>query len=204
MRELAQLRGRASRRSRRRLEGHAEIGRGLLQNRQRRRLRGDVERAVTHRPVPQPRDVFIGRDETVDDDEAVGRLVAEVVAHRRAALRGLHRASRCLREVGQRLERPVEAVEDAIELHAHLKRERVSGVVVRRRRRRARVRDVVRVILRLEHVHHVRTERLRRLYDERVRGYCLPATVKDAVARCTVMPDLMSALTNRTAVPKSG
>ncbi len=35
-------------------------------------------------------------------------------------------------------------------------------------------------------------------------GYCLPLTVNDAVARCTVMPDLMSALTNRTAVPKSG
>src|SRR6185436_5878119 len=34
-------------------------------------------------------------------------------------------------------------------------------------------------------------------------GYCLPATVNAAVARWTVMPDLMSAFTNLTADPKS-
>ena len=60
------------------------------------------------------------------------------------------------------------------------------------------------MILRLEHVHHVRTERLRRLDDERVRRVLLAADVNGAVARCTAMPDLISALTKRTDEPKSG
>ena len=61
------------------------------------------------------------------------------------------------------------------------------------------------MILRLEHVHHVRTERLgRSSRSSEFAGYCLPPTVNAAVARCTVMPDLISAFTNRTAVPKSG
>ena len=93
------------RRGRRRLEAHAEVVRGLLQQRERRRLRGHVERAGPIGPFHSH--VFVRRHETVDDDEAVGRLVREVIADRRA-LRGLDRAGRRLREVGQRLERPVE------------------------------------------------------------------------------------------------
>ena len=65
------------------------------------------------------------------------------------------------------LERAVEPVEDAIELDAHLIGQRPAGVVVGAGRRPAGIRDVVRMILRLEHVEHVRAERLRRLHDVR-------------------------------------
>ena len=62
------------------------------------------------------------------------------------------------------LEGTVEAVEDAIELHAHLVGERPAGVVVGRNRRTAGRGEVVRVILRLEHVDHVGPEGLRGLH----------------------------------------
>ena len=95
-------------------------------------LRGDVERAVAHRAVRtatrRPRRAAIRRLTTM---KLSFGLVREVVARRRACAVA-NRAGRRLREVGERLERPVEAVEDAIELHAHLERERVAGVVVRR------------------------------------------------------------------------
>jgi hypothetical protein len=75
-------------------------------------------------------------------------------------------ASRRMRHRGHTLERAVKAVEQAIELHTHLKRERPPGTVVGRRRRSTRVRDVIGMILRLEHVEHVRPERLRSLHHE--------------------------------------
>ena len=61
------------------------------------------------------------------------------------------------------------------------------------------------MILRLEHVEDVRPERLRRLDDVGTRRIGLarrPGTPR--VARCTVMPVLISVLTNFVAVRKSG
>ena len=59
------------------------------------------------------------------------------------------------------------AVEDPVEHDAHRIRGVVTGDVVRRAWRTAWIRDVVWMILRLEHVHHVRAERLRRPDDIR-------------------------------------
>ena len=80
-----------------------------------------------------------------------------------------------IRERIETLERAVEPVENAVVLDAHLHRQRPAGIVVRRCRRRAREREVVRVILRLEHVEHVRTERLRRLHHVRAGEVLLSA-----------------------------
>src|SRR5690242_18064793 len=85
----------------------------------------------------------------------------------RGAARPGDSARRNGRQTVHRLERTVEAVEHAVELHTHLIGERPTGVVVRALRRAARVREVIRVILRLEHVEHVGPEGLRRLHDER-------------------------------------
>src|SRR6185503_1065239 len=147
--------------------------RGFLENRAGGRVRGDVERAVAHRAVEEPRDVFIRGEQAIDRREAVVHLMTEVVTGgrlRQPWTRGgvSQRAGRNLREVRQCHEWAVEAVENAIELDAHRVCERVTGRVVWRRWRPARVRDVVRMILRLEHVEDVRPESLRRLYDERV------------------------------------
>jgi hypothetical protein len=62
-------------------------------------------------------------------------------------------------------ERAVEALQDAIELHPHLERQRVPGVVIGRPGRPARVQQIVGIVLRLEHVEHVGPERLRGLHN---------------------------------------
>src|SRR5687768_1789967 len=72
----------------------------------------------------------------------------------------------------------IEAVEDPVELDSHLIRERPPGVVIRRNGRTARILEVVRVILRLEHVEHVRPEGLRRLHDVGSSGVALAAYVE--------------------------
>ena len=57
----------------------------------------------------------------------------------------------------------------------------------------------------LEHVEYMRAECLRRLQHERIRGIALlPATKNGAVARRTVIPFVIKALTNFVAVRKSG
>ena len=63
------------------------------------------------------------------------------------------------------LERALKRIEDAVELHAHLIGERPTGVVVRRDGRAAGIREVVGIVLRLEHVEPVGPERLRALHD---------------------------------------
>src|SRR5262249_3683072 len=61
----------------------------------------------------------------------------------------------------------------AIELDAHLVRERPPSVVIRTPWRTARIREVVRVVLRLHHVQHLHTSRLAHLDDEQVRQILL-------------------------------
>ncbi len=105
----------------------------------------------------------------------------------------------------QLLERAVEAVEDAVELHAHLERQRLAGRVVGRRRRAAGVGEVVRVVLRLEHVEHVRRGMPGPSSRRRSRrGTSCRRPSNSAVARWTVTPVPSSVLTNLVAVRKSG
>ena len=79
------------------------------------------------------------------------------------------------RQPGDVLAGAVEGVEHAIEGDTHLVRQRVASIVVRPFRRTARIREVVRVILWLEHVEHVGPERLRRVHDIRARRIRLAA-----------------------------
>src|SRR5688572_978853 len=81
--------------------------------------------------------------------------------------RGCRHATRWRRNPIDGLQGAFETVEDAIELHAHLECERPTGAVIRRRRGTAWVRNVVRIVLWLEHIEHVRTEGLRRLHHKR-------------------------------------
>ena len=164
------------------LEIQALLGRELLQNRQRRRLRGNVHRADRERLAVdgprrfQPVDLFVRLQQPVHGDEGVVHLVAEQIAGRlRLAGRRRDLAWRDRHQVRHLLERAIEPLEDAVELDPHRVGDVVAGDVVRRARRAARIRDVVRVILRLEHVHHMGAERLRRLDDERSGGILLPA-----------------------------
>src|SRR5437899_1713260 len=57
-------------------------------------------------------------------------------------------------------ERTAEAFQNAVKLDAHLKSQRVAGRIVGARRCSTRIRDVVGVILRLEHVKAMCTKRL--------------------------------------------
>jgi hypothetical protein len=115
--------------------------------------------------------VLAGFHQTIDRDECIVLIMADQVAPRVDDAGDVP----CRRPDRTDLsERPFERVENAIELHAHLERERPAGVVVRRRRRRAGVRNDVRMILRLEHVEHVRPERLRGADHEGTRRVARP------------------------------
>ena len=62
--------------------------------------------------------------------------------------------------------RPVEAVENPVELDPHLQRQRPARDVIRRNRRASGITHVVGMILRLEHIEHVRAKRLGGLHDK--------------------------------------
>src|SRR5439155_25795092 len=101
-----------------------------------------------------------------DGDKRVVYLTAEQISAGARRLRDFARRRR--HEIGNLLERTVgERIEDAIKLDTHRVRNVVAGPIVRRSWRSARIRDVVRMILRLEHVQQVRAERLRALHDVR-------------------------------------
>src|SRR5437868_14874691 len=78
------------------------------------------------------------------------------------------------------LKRAVKAVEDAIKLHAHLKGHCPAGRIIRRRGRAARIWNVVRMILRLEHIEDVRTEGLRALHHVRACRISFAVDLKSA------------------------
>ena len=127
MRGLRSLIALAGAGRRRRLEADAELRRQLLAAPPTLDGSGDVERAG--RRCCSHRHLAPGREQPVHRDERVVRPRGS------AAYRGRRRAAspsrRRLLQPVQLLERAVEAVEHAIELHAHLERERPAGVVVR-------------------------------------------------------------------------
>ena len=82
-----------------------------------------------------------------------------------------HRGRR--QQPGDFRERAVEALHHAIVLNAHLHGERPTRDVVGTLGRAAGISEIVGMILRLEHVHHVRAERLRGLHHIGTRGIAL-------------------------------
>ena len=90
--------------------------------------------------------------------------VVHGMTERISGYRGRHAPFRRSGEAGHQGERSAERLQNPVELHSHLIGERPACVVVRRSRRAAGIRDVVRVVLRLEHVEDVRPKRLRRLH----------------------------------------
>ena len=79
---------------------------------------------------------------------------------------------------GQRFERAVNRIQNSVEPDPHLQRERPARIVIRRGWRRTRIGEIVRMILRLEHVENLRAKRLRGLHDERTCRVCPPAGAK--------------------------
>ena len=158
-------------------EVEAEIERGLVENRLRRRLGGDEDHAgavgALVAAIADEERFFVRLQQPVDGDERVVVLVIDDVADSAWAGGVGDLAGRGLDHVGNLLERTIERLEDAIELQAHLERERPAGAVVGRNRRTAGILEVVRVILRLEHVEQVRAERLRALEDVGAGGILL-------------------------------
>ena len=75
--------------------------------------------------------------------------------------------TRWLGESDNRRERSAERIQNSIELNTHLICESPPRVVVWGRGRATRIRNVVRVVLRFEHIEDMRPERLRRLHDVR-------------------------------------
>ena len=86
-----------------------------------------------------------------------------------APIAGIHDGTRGRRDIPRSdlLEGSGKPVEDAIELHAHLKGECPTRVVVRRSGSRARIRKIIGMVLRLEHVEHVGAKRLRTFHNVR-------------------------------------
>src|SRR5260370_5907181 len=76
------------------------------------------------------------------------------------------------------LERTIESVQDAIELHAHLKCQRVAGDIVGRNRRTTWITEIVGMILRLEHIENVRPEGLRGFHHPRSGRIVLTCNVE--------------------------
>ena len=151
------------------VEAQASVGGRLLHDRRCGCFRWDEHRAcrvplaVGAERLLHPVDLFVGFQEPVDGDERVVHLMAEEITA--AAWRLRHVARRRRHEIRNLLERTVEGVEDAVEFDPHRIRDVVAGDVVGGAWRSARIRDVVRVVLRLEHVHEMGAERLRRLHD---------------------------------------
>ena len=123
--------------------------------------------ARRRRRALQPIHGLASRQQPVHRDERVVGLVGPAEGPTRAC--GGNHPRRRLREPVDGLERAVDRVEHAVEPHAHLEGQRIAGHVVRANRRPARIREVVRIVLRLEAVHEVRAERLRGLHDEGAR-----------------------------------
>ena len=182
------------------LERDAELGRKPPDTVDRRVRRADVEGLTSSDGFPrgeQPVHRAKGIVRFARDRESSG-----------CAVGGQHATWRG-RDVplGDVLERAGESLEDAIELDAHLERQRPARIVVRRGRRRARVGNDVRMILRLEHVEHVRPERLRGHHDERARWIALVRDVevtrraKDVDANC---PESVHELCRRRKVSLRG
>ena len=134
--------------------------------------RGDTRGGCARRLFREARRGFPGVA-PCDRCQVTRRSLDGISAVARRASRSGGRAA-AGRDISESFEWTVEPVEDLIELQAPHVREGVARHVVRRRRRTARIWQVVRVILRLEHAHYVRAARLRSSHHVRSGAISLP------------------------------
>ncbi len=103
-----------------------------------------------------PINLFAVLEQAIGGDEGIVDLVVEQVPG------GLRRRARCDRcgfgKTADLLEWAVETIEYPVELDPHLVGQCPAGVVVWRNRRAARILQIVRMILRLEHIQNVRAK----------------------------------------------
>ena len=128
----------------------------------------------------QPVDIGVGLEQAVDHHERIVDAVADQVAGRVRRARDT-RNGRSREQTVDLGEGAVEGLHHAIELHAHLHGERPAGDVVGALGRAAGIGEIVGVILRLEHVQHVRAEGLVAFHHEAARGIILAG---DGEGRC--------------------
>ena len=151
------------------IESQSPLGREPRKNRFRPRLRRDVECADVIGPAidadwPEQRvHLFPTRQQTIHCGECVVYGVTESISGRGRT----NALTRWPGESDDRRERPAERIQDSIELDTHLICESPTCIVVWGCRRPTRIRNVIGVILGLEHVEDVRSERLCCLHDVR-------------------------------------
>src|ERR1035438_2290750 len=98
--------------------------------------------------------------QTIHQDERVVLLVIDQIT---GAAGAKNRRGRRMLQTVYFFERTIESIQDAIELDAHLERQRVSGDIVGRNGRTAGITEIVGVILRFEHIENVGAKGLRSL-----------------------------------------
>ena len=158
-----QLHGLARRRGGKTDRGYSQLLRAGLNYAFGGRRRGDPDRAGSHilQVFFEPVNVAGFIQKPVHHDERIVLVVADQPARRRRRTRDGR--GRRIEQTFDFRERTVEAVQNAVEPNAHLHSERPASDVVGRYRRAAGITEIVRVILRLEHIENVRAESLRRL-----------------------------------------
>ena len=152
-------------------EGQTEIGGGLFENGASLRSRTDVHcarvtRSASEGAISRPENIFTSGEKPADGGKGVVLMMADNISG--CSRWSCHSTGRGHNPIDS-LEGPLDSVKDAIELHTHLEGERPPGAVIRRSRRTTGVRNVVGMVLGLEHVEHVRTKGLGGLHDKGAR-----------------------------------
>uniref|UniRef100_A0A0N5A4K1 LigA n=1 Tax=Parastrongyloides trichosuri TaxID=131310 RepID=A0A0N5A4K1_PARTI len=129
--------------------------------------------------------------------QAVGQQIAvdrRMIDQPSGAAIALDLAGRRGHDIAHALGRRLEAVQDAVELHAHLHGQGVARGVIGQFGRAARILQVVRVVLRLEHVQNVRAIGLGRLHHIGTRRIGLSPNGEGARRPLHIHPGLDQAI----------
>src|SRR5207247_7773955 len=122
------------------------------------RITFSIRRERTLHPIH----VFLTLQQPIHGDERIIHLMVEQVTCRTRQIRDL--TGRRFDFPTELLEWAIEPIENAVELHTHLKSQCPARDVVRRCRRRAWVCEIVGMILRLEHIEDLGPEGRPRYY----------------------------------------
>ena len=131
------------------------------------------------------------------------RVVVAVIGHVPVCIGSRNGSGGDFSQLLDQLERALEAIQNSVELHPHLKSQRPPRVAVWGDRWSPGILEVVRMLLGLEHVHDVGAKRLVGLYAVRSGRIAHAPNENSLVVRCTSTPFFKSALMNFVAVEKS-